>query len=339
MGTRGRKRNESSITGQIVLEYLQKYPKLAKKTLARKIYEENPELFTDVEHARNRVRYYTGALGGKMRKGLDGKHKGANYSDPKIWDKDNDYVEEEVYAPYTMPTGENNVLLLPDIHIPYHDPKALKTAIEYGKSEDVNTIILTGDQVDFYGISDFVKKPFKPSMKQEMDMCRQFLRDLRDEFPHARIYFKEGNHELRWYRYWMVKAPEFYDMMINELDDILQMTAVGITPIKDNRRMLLGDYSVLHGHEVKVSSMLYPAAALYRKTKVNSICGHLHRSDTYSAMDINKKRVVTHVMGCLCSLIPEFAQYNFWNHGFAHIKVSNGICSVNNIIMEDYKII
>lgn len=326
-----------TVKGDVVVDYLEKFPKMANKTLAKKIYKENNEIFASIEAVRNTIRYYKGSFGDRQRKYSD---QDADYhTGGKFWEGHNTYNDEKKYEPYTLPKGEDNILLLSDIHIPYQDNAALKAAIEYGKSEKVNTIILNGDILDFYTISKYAKAPNKPSMTLEIDMCRAFLKSLREDFPNARIYYKEGNHELRWYSYLILKSPELFGMAIMELDDVIGMTGFGVTPIKDNRMMLVGDLTILHGHEVKVSSVDYPAAALFRKTMQKSICGHLHKTDSFKKKQIGGNYIHTYVTGCLSTLKVEFAIYNQWNHGFAHIKVDRfGQAEVNNIAIYNGKI-
>ena len=321
-----------TIKGRIVLEALDKFPDVASHTIASKIYKENPEIFTDKEAARRIVRYYRGISGDKSRKELAMKdHK-------KFWEETNTYTEEEKYHPYTLPAAENNILLLSDIHIPYQDNEALKAAIEYGKSENVNTIILNGDILDFYTISSFIKAPNKPSIKTELDLCRAFLKSLRDEFPSARIYYKEGNHEERWYKYLMLKAPEILDLQIMELDDVIGMTGFGITPIKDKRMMKAGKLNIIHGHELKVGNGVNPARALYLKSKVNTICGHLHRTSEHIEPNLNGETIGCWSTGCLSTLFAEYAPkpYNKWNHGFAHIKIDKdkNFTVANHVIID-----
>jgi len=59
-----------TLTGQVVLEYLNKYPDASTLMLARMIYRDNVALFTNVEHTRGIIRYYRGASGNIDRKKL-----------------------------------------------------------------------------------------------------------------------------------------------------------------------------------------------------------------------------------------------------------------------------
>jgi hypothetical protein len=45
------------------MEALAKWPELPSLTLARKLYENNPELYTSLDAARASIRYYRGTIG------------------------------------------------------------------------------------------------------------------------------------------------------------------------------------------------------------------------------------------------------------------------------------
>lgn len=59
-----------TIKGQIVLEWLEKWPDLPKKQLARMIYnsDDNHLIFRDQEAVRNLIRMYRGQSGSRHRK-------------------------------------------------------------------------------------------------------------------------------------------------------------------------------------------------------------------------------------------------------------------------------
>lgn len=63
-----------AITGEIVKEYLEKFPNTSSLCLARIIYLNNKEVFNTVEHARMIIRYHRGASGKKNRKRLTNKN-------------------------------------------------------------------------------------------------------------------------------------------------------------------------------------------------------------------------------------------------------------------------
>lgn len=90
---------------------------------------------------------------------------------------------------------KNKFVVISDIHFPYQDDKAIKAALDFIKTNPVDTIILNGDILDFYDVSSFDKEPDRiNSLQKEIDMAQKFFKKLRTIKPDARIVFIKGNH-------------------------------------------------------------------------------------------------------------------------------------------------
>ena len=59
----------TSLTGKVIFEWLEKWPDLPSMTLARMIYnaDDNHKLFTNIDTVRTRIRYYRGKSGERNR--------------------------------------------------------------------------------------------------------------------------------------------------------------------------------------------------------------------------------------------------------------------------------
>ena len=64
---------KSTLRGQVVLEYLKRYPDIPNLQLARIIYRDNKELFINRESVRTCIRYYKGANGEQNRREIKTK--------------------------------------------------------------------------------------------------------------------------------------------------------------------------------------------------------------------------------------------------------------------------
>lgn len=240
---------------------------------------------------------------------------------------------ENIYEPYVLPKHASNILLLSDIHVPYHNIQALTLAIKYGVDHGCNTIFLNGDVVDFYAISRFEKDPRKRNLSKEILMTREFLATLRKIFPTQEIFYKCGNHDVRWDHYIMKNAPDLLGLDEFDFQTVMRLGDLGIKFIPDKQIVHAGKLNILHGHEL-VQSILSPvniARGLYTKAKDNSICGHHHQTSEHTEKSINGKVVTCWSVGCLSELHPDYSPHNRWNHGFAHIEVEqNGDFEVFN---------
>ena len=329
-----------TIKGEIVTSYLEKWNNLNNLTLAKKIYPENREVFKDIEDVRKIILYYRGANGARDLKKLVDRRFIRNIDDPNRFDiPDSDEV---AYVPFTLPKLNNNILIIADLHIPYHNIAAINAAFSYGQRKEVNTIIIAGDFLDCYQLSYFCKDPRKRRFSGELDICREFFDALQDAFPMAVVYVMEGNHEERLKTYLKIKAPELFDNPEFNLDVLLQFGERGIHWICDKRFLKAGKLNIFHGHELGrgVGSTVNPARTLFLRAKKSAIQFHNHQTSEHSEPTIDDEIIACWSGGCLSELRPLYAPINKWNHGAAHVRVNpDGTFKVFNFRIHKGKVL
>lgn len=326
----------------IVLDYLNRFPTMPTRTLARLIYNQNKLDFNNENTVRNHVQRYRGEKNGdncptiKVSERTEEQKKKAMAG--KFDLPESDYEKCE---PFIIPKGQNNILILSDIHFPYQDNKALELALNYGLEQNVNAIYLNGDILDFYQCSRFTKDRRLRDMAGELEMGREFLKMLKDNFK-CPIYYKIGNHEKRYEDYLMIKAPELLGIEDFKLEQLLRFREFGVTLVKDKQMALAGKLPILHGHEWYggFAPPVNPARGLFMKAKESAIVGHHHRTSEHTEKSLSGDVTTTWSTGCLCGLEPEYAPYNNYNHGFAHVKISkDGNYELKNMRIINYKIV
>lgn len=314
-------RNQKST---ICREYIKKYPDYPNLKLARIIYAENNLLFKDVEEARDRVRYCIGQRGNKDRKRIPIEDR----QNPKPLNPYNlPESFEEKREPYQLPTACNNILLISDLHIPYHNIDAITIALEYGVANNVNTIFINGDLIDNHQVSKFESDPKKRSVKQEFDATKEFLRVLRNVFPNAEIYWLKGNHCIRWEKFLLMKVREIWDDEYFSLEQRLRLNEERVHLLDDKVLVKAGKLSISHGHHIfkGIFSPVSPARGAFMKAKQSIIVGHLHRASHHPEIDLDGKVISCWSTGCLCELRPNYSPLvSNSQHGFAHIVIENG---------------
>jgi len=230
---------------------------------------------------------------------------------------ESDYQE---YKPFIIPSGRTRALILNDIHLPYHDEHALTVAVEYLKSQNINGLLLNGDTLDFYGLSTHEKDPRKRKFGEELECFKEFIRWIRQELE-CPIYYKIGNHEYRYERWMMHKAPELLDIPNFKLEEVLEFGANGIIKIDSMTKIQAGKLNIYHGHEFRGSGGVHPARWLALKAKVSACVGHFHRSSEFVWRDSNQSVFVCYSFGCLCDLSPEYLPENDWNHSVSLLDI------------------
>ena len=223
------------------------------------------------------------------------------------------------------------VLILSDIHFPYHNAEALLLALKYGRAKDIDTVILNGDILDCYQISRFLHDTKKMSIKEEILIWKSFAAMLRKYFPLANIYFKEGNHEARVYKYMMQNAAEMADLM--DFDYLMGFQEFHIHYLQNNLFIKLGSLNILHGHEIQGGG-INVARSFFLKMGDNILFGHFHRTQEYIQNDMHKNIRGAWATGCLC-LDQDYNPLSNSNLGFAYVESNLD----GTFIVENKKII
>src|SRR5688500_15783701 len=109
---------------QAVLKLLKKYPDAPARTLAKRLHDENPALFPTIERARGAVRYELGQSGRKNRRNPAGKFRREGRKPGELPPLPKSEAKE--WEPFVL--DARRVLVVSDLHIPYHDPVAIEAA-------------------------------------------------------------------------------------------------------------------------------------------------------------------------------------------------------------------
>ena len=238
-----------------------------------------------------------------------------------------------------IPKDNHKLLLLYDIHMPYHHEQNLKTAIRTGKDKGVDEIFIMGDGMDFSGLSKFETRPRERNLNTELLTVWQFLRNLRAFMPNEKITWKEGNHEYRLERWKMRKAGEFDDVEEMRFPNLLKLKDFGIQHIDDKTVIQAGKLNMIHGHEVAGGGENVAKNKL-KRTMCNTIFGHSHLSQTLITKTLIGDYIGTWAVGPLCHMSPGYNPFNQWIGGFAIVTLfMDGSFEVENKFILDGKVL
>lgn len=312
-----------------VVEYLTKYPETPSLTLARKLKLDFPLLFPSLDAARSAVRYQRGTHGKINRKRIKNpmNHKTI---DPNRLPKS--YTVDR--KPHRIPASCRNVLIISDLHIPYHNKKAIEIALNDGLQNNADCIIINGDLLDFHHLSRFQKDPHKRKTKQEFEAAREFLIYLREMFPAAHIVWNEGNHDARYTNWLASHALEIFDDAYYSLNERLGLQDLAIHFVSQHVLTYAGKLSISHGHNI-VRGIFAPvnaARGVFLKTKESHLIGHTHSVSEHTEKRLSKEIITTWSTGCLCELNPDYDPFvNKASHGYAFVTLdAKGNYSVRN---------
>jgi predicted phosphodiesterase len=307
---------------EIAADIVRKNPRAPMHSLARKVVQSHPDVFT-AKQAENAVRRVLGLASDRERKT---QLKSANKDlvrarGTTTWKPSFPPSAAEPWAPRKLPTP-CVVLSLSDLHVPYHDQRAIETAVKYAKKRHkITDLVLNGDYGDFYQISRFNRDPRKRSLKDELDTQRAGLEWLAKQFPKAARWYKMGNHDVRWDIWVWQRAAELADVEQIQLHSILEFARLGFVRVNDEP-IMAGKLPILHGHELNSNSSVQPARAAFNKTLHSVLVGHHHRTSSHGETNMWHDERMAWSQGCLCDMNPEYARVNKWNQGFAVIEVA-----------------
>ena len=241
----------------------------------------------------------------------------------------------------TEPEDERSklALVLPDIHAPYHDSRALGAAIEYGEKRKPDVVIIHGDGVDCYAISSWKTDPLRPIFKVEVEQAKRILKFVAKAFPDAEKIYLEGNHEMRLRHLLWGGSKMLAGLEALTIPSIYGLGEMGWKYVSNSQLLendikpfSLGKLFVLHGHEMRVTySAVNIPRIYYLRNHVNMLIAHHHQTQEYIARRLDLHHEGAFSVGCLCKLSPDYSPANNWNHGFALVSWdSDGDFSVEN---------
>ena len=325
-----RNRNDTPSKRRVIDAALDRHANLPSRQLARMLYKQHRELFPTQDAAYCSIRYRRGAKGEAFRQKRQTHHAHRRTPCPPIPPS-----KATAWPTVALPPGR--ILLLGDLHFPYHDPAAIDAALCYGEQHKANHILLNGDTIDFYSCSRFETNPKERNLRGELEAAEQFFKHLRHRFPRARIFFKKGNHDERWDSFIWAKAPELWDLPQMQLENITNMAAHRIEMLPRRARITAHKLNILHGHELDKGFIapVNPARGAFLRSVECTVVHHFHRTSEHIERSVANKQIACFSAACLCGLWPDYAVANKWNHGFALVEnTPTGFTMHNKRIMD-----
>ena len=303
-------------------ELIQQYPEHGNHTIAKMVFDAFGGAVTH-EQARSSVRFWRGASGKHHRSFTTTPdatvkcERARSIALPEPAKDGADWVPVRLRA--------RKVLVLSDLHIPYHDKRAAELAIQAGLDADCDAVLLNGDFMDFYGISSHERDPRQRKFIDEIEMGREILGILRQAFAGKQVWWKLGNHEERWERWMWQRAPEIVGIPEFETEHWMHTDKYNVRVIRDQLPIRVNKLTILHGHEYRwtMASPVNAARGMFLRARVPVLSGHQHQSSEHTETDLHDKICTCWSSGCLMNLHPRYSRINpKWNLGFAIVDTT-----------------
>lgn len=225
------------------------------------------------------------------------------------------------------------IVQINDLHIPFHDKKALEVFNLFLKDFKPDQLVIAGDLLDFYQLSSFDKDPMRRfTIQDEIDVCYEVLKKFKALCPE--IHFIKGNHEDRLRRF-LWKNPSLASIKVLELPKLLNLDSLEIE--YHDYEYIFNGFRFTHGTIVRQDSGATAKAELLKYGSSMS-SGHTHRISSFLKTDA-RGTVGAYEMGCLCSLEPEYINgVPNWCQGFGvfHFMGDRFFCQQIPIIKHEF---
>lgn len=222
-------------------------------------------------------------------------------------------------------------VVMNDLQIPFHSVPALDIAFQIIRDVKPTGVVLNGDIVDCYTLSEFAKSPLTHTvLLDEIALAGELMERLAGITYIAHRVWIGGNHEDRLRRYVWKHAPQLGELASLGFSEIFKLDKYGFQWYPYGQWISLGKLIVTHGSMVRTHSS-YSARAHYDRFGTSVLIGHTHRMGQYHVRTATSDHVAVE-NGCLCRLDPEYESYPNWQQGFCFVHVhDDGLFTIEQV--------
>lgn len=217
--------------------------------------------------------------------------------------------------------GLKQVVYLSDIHVPFHDKKAVKSIEGFLHEQQPDVLVYGGDIVDFYAVSKFDKNPERVlDLQQEVIEGVSLMSALKKAAGNPKTMFLEGNHEFRMMKY-LMRHPELASLDALRVPNLLRLDRLDIGYVPYDKGWVFNDFLFKHG----TKASLYAARHEADLENISGMSGHIHRIQRHGKTD--RQGIHTwHTVGHLSD--PEQIDYVTqqvpnWQQGFGVVEMNS----------------
>jgi predicted phosphodiesterase len=167
-------------------------------------------------------------------------------------------------------------LILPDVHVPYHDKRAIKLILKVAQQIKPKICIQLGDLMDMKSVTGHRLKPKERALQlhDEFVATNDFLDELDGALPEGcRKHYIFGNHEYRLARYIADNAPALDGLFTIEEELKLKERGWRVTQYGDYLKL---DHITFTHDMGKAGENAHRHAR--KKVHGNAAIGHTHRA-------------------------------------------------------------
>ena len=176
---------------------------------------------------------------------------------------------------------QQRVVVLSDLHIPYHDEAAVKRVVSFIKWYKPTQLWCVGDELDAPEPSRWNKGmagEYATTLQDSIDMTYNVMADFRDALGRTKPFIiQRSNHTDRIQTYIRKYAPAFNSLESLQIEKLLGYNDLNIQYLHRFKELLPG-WVMAHGDEGRAIQVPGSTAmSLAKKLGKSVVCGHTHK--------------------------------------------------------------
>lgn len=173
------------------------------------------------------------------------------------------------------------IVVIPDMQIPYHDPRAVKAVMNFVKDYQPDELMCVGDEADSPEPSRWNKGmagEFEGTLQAGLDKTAAIMLGFKQALGDKPFHTMRSNHGDRVENYVKKYAPALASLRELEYSKLLNYKANGIT-YHDTLYEFTPGWVLAHGDEGRTNRTAGGTAlTLARQIGSSVICGHTHKA-------------------------------------------------------------
>lgn len=192
--------------------------------------------------------------------------------------------------------------VVPDLHIPYQNPKALDFIVETFVRRGVTDIVFIGDVIDAYWYGHkYLKDYCIIGPREDYELSKLFLQKFYEEFPFATFII--GNHDLR-----IVRRED--DGFVEDFETTFRSKYKPPKGWKVKTQVIIDDVCYIHGTGTSGQNA---SVTMFRSKRMSTVIGHTHTFGGIIYMNNGIDSGFALNVGCLVDLQAPVFDYGLAN--------------------------
>ena len=226
------------------------------------------------------------------------------------------------------------IIVLPDMQIPYHDPKVVKAMQGFVKEYEPDELFCVGDEADSPEPSRWTRGTageYAGTLQKGLDKTAEIMKQFKENIGDKPFHVMRSNHGDRIQKYVERYAPALASLRDLEYTHLLGYTQNEIT-YHDKIWSFAPGWIMAHGDEGNlIKTAGGTALSLARKTGSSVVCGHTHRLGIQHEHSGFNGKIQNRLYGVEVGHFMDLSQASYlntgsanWQQGFSILYVDKG---------------